>query len=75
MANKLLSAAASGVGGSSVGGATNKVLEEEDNVVENDMNEQALEAIDLLEGHGIICRCNGQPPTKIMTILKKLPFT
>jgi len=37
MDNKSLSAMAGGVGGG-VGGATNKVSEEEDNVVENDMN-------------------------------------
>lgn len=45
-----------------------RVSEDEDQSDSDDMDEQALEAVDLSEGNGIVRGRNGRPPTKVSTI-------
>ena len=53
------------------GGAA-RVSEDEENNGQDEMNEQALEAVDLSEGNGIIRGRNGRPPTKVATVPRRL---
>jgi len=48
------------------------VSEDEDPDDEDELDERALEAVDLSEGHGIIRGRNGRPPTKVSTMLRKI---
>jgi cleavage and polyadenylation specificity factor subunit 2 len=49
-----------------------KVSEEEDNDGADDVDDQALEAIDLSEGTGIIRGRNGRAPTKVIAVSQKI---
>lgn len=54
------------------GGGAAKVSEEEDNDGADDMDDQALEAMDLSEGTGIIRGRNGRAPTKVILASQKI---
>ena len=49
-----------------------RVSEDEDQDESDEMDEQALEAVDLSEGKGIIRGRNGRAPTKVTTVPRKL---
>lgn len=52
-------------------GGANKISDDEENQGEIDIDEQALEAMDLSEGNGIIRGRNGRQPTKVGTSLER----
>lgn len=54
----------------SIGGKV--VSEDEDREDEDELDERALEAVDLSEGNGIIRGRNGRPPTKVSTMLRRI---
>jgi len=49
-----------------------RVSEDEDQGDSDEMDEHAVEAIDLSEGMGIIRGRNGRPPTKVTTLLRRV---
>ena len=53
------------------GGAA-RVSEDEDEAEGDEMDEEALEALDLSEGQGIVRGRNGRPPSKVTTVLRKI---
>jgi hypothetical protein len=55
---------------SAVGGA--RVSDDESHDDLDDLDEDALEAVDLSEGRGIIRGRNGQPPAKVTTVVRKI---
>jgi hypothetical protein len=57
---------------SSVGATGARVTDDEDEDGSDELDEQAVEAIDLSEGGGIIRGRNGRPPTKVTTISRKI---
>lgn len=62
---------AGATGASKAGGGTN-VDDDEVGELEDDMDEQAMEAEDLSEGTGIIRGRSGRPPTKVTTVPRRL---
>ena len=51
-----------------------RVSDDENQDENEDLDELALEAMDLSEGKGIIRGRNGRPPVKVFTVAKKLEF-
>jgi cleavage and polyadenylation specificity factor subunit 2 len=49
-----------------------RVSEDEEDGDGDDMDEEAMEALDLSEGQGIVRGRNGRPPTKVTTVWRKL---